>query len=418
MKVFSLRSPGATRRRAMVALLTGIPVLAWSADWPHWRGPQRTGISAEKGWTTTFTADGPKVLWTARVGKGFSAVSVAGGRAYTLGNDETQDTLYALDVATGKVAWTHSYPHPLDPKYYGGGTSGTPTVDGDRVYGLSRRGHLYCLDAASGKVAWQKELAKDLGVKLPTWGFASSVLIDGNRAVVNVGNHGAAFEKSTGNLIWKSGGAESGYSTPLPFEQGGQRLYLIFASKELVAVKAETGVKVWSHPWETSHDVNAADPILVGPDRIFIASGYERGGALLNVQGGRPKVIWENKNVRSQFNAAVLIGGHLYAIDGNTGKAQLRCVDVGSGAVKWTFPATSHGALTAADGQLIVISEKGELMIGEASPAGFKPETRAQVSGGLFWTVPVLANGRLFIRNGDGLVTCLDLGATKVASAR
>lgn len=398
------------------SVLAGASLGAFGGDWPHWRGPARTGISSEAGWKSEFPAAGPKVLWKAEVGVGYSSVAVVGGKAYTMGNKSDQDSVFCLDAATGKAIWKHSYAHPLDPKYYEGGTSATPSVDGGRVYTLSKRGHLFCLDAATGDVKWTRNMTTDLGAKMPTWGFASSVLIDGDRAVVNVGSHGAALDKNTGATLWKTGSGESGYATAVPFEQNGQKLYLIFASKELVAVRADNGQRVWGHPWETSYDVNAADPIVVGPDRILIASGYDRGAALLDVKGPKPVVVWENKNLRSMLNAGVLLDGHVYAIDGNNGKAQLRCLDAATGTVAWTFKDPNHGALTAADGRLIVIGEKGELFVGAASPKGFKPQARAQVSGGKFWTVPVLSGGRLFLRNGDGLVTCLEVGPASVAS--
>lgn len=399
-----------------VASLTTVAVNA--GDWPHWRGPDRNGISKESGWKAEFPADGPKVLWKADVGLGYATVTVAGGRAFTTGNKDEKDTIYGLDAESGKGIWQHTYAHPKDAKYYEGGTSASPTVEGDRVYSLSKRGHLICLNAADGKVIWQKQAAEELKAKMPTWGFASSVLLDGTRAVVNIGTYGAAFDKTNGNLLWKTGTDDSGYSTPLPFEQNGQRLYLIFASKELAAIRADTGQKAWSHPWETSYDVNAADPVIASPDKVFIASGYNRGGALISVAGGKPTILWENKNIRSHFNSAILVGQHLYAIDGDVGKGQLRCVELETGKVAWTFKDTNYGAIAMADGKLIVISEKGELFIGDANPKEFKPITRAQVAGGRYWTSPVLAQGRLYLRSGEGQITCLDLGGTKVASAR
>lgn len=342
-------------------------------DWPHWRGPLRNGISGETGWRSEFGAEGPKALWKANVGLGFAAVTVAGGRAYTTGNKDDKDTVFCLDTETGKVVWQHSYAHPVDAKYYEGGTSASPTVDGNRVYVLSKRGDLQCLDAATGAVVWQKQIAEELGAKMPTWGYASSVLIDGDRAVINVGTRGAAVDKATGKVLWSTGKDEAGYATLLPFEQSGEKLYLVFAAKELAAIRAADGVKVWGHKWETSYDVNAADPVVVGPDRILVASGYDRGGALLDLKGGKPTVVWENKNLRSMLNAGVLLDGHLYAIDGNNGKAQLRCIEVATGKAVWTFKDPNHGALTAADGRLIVIGEKGELFIGEARPATAQP---------------------------------------------
>lgn len=387
--------------------------LGWSAvqagEWPHWRGPERNGKSAEKNWVAEFPADGPKVLWKAKVGMGFASVSVVGGRVFTTGNQGDKDTVYALDASTGKPVWQHSYAAPLDPKYYEGGTSATPTVDGGLVYTLSKRGVVHCLEAATGTVRWSKNVAEELGTKMPTWGYAGSVLIDGARAVLNMGSHGVALDKATGQVVWQTGKGESGYSTPLPFEHRGTKAYLIFGAKEIAAVRADTGARLWGHAWETSYDVNAADPVVVAPDRIFIASGYNRGGALLDVSGDKPKVVWENKNIRSHFNPAILHEGHLYAIDGDVGKAQLRCVDAATGAALWAFKDPNHGALAMADGRLIVISEKGELMVGAAKPEAFKPVSRAQVSGGKFWTVPVLSDGRLYVRNSEGLVTCLDL---------
>lgn len=380
-----------------------------AGDWSQWRGPDRTGISTETGWSKAFPADGPKVLWTAEVGTGFASVTVADGRVFTTGNADDKDTIYAFDAGTGKTLWKHSYPHPLDEKYYEGGTSATPTVDGGRVYTLSRRGHLHCLEAATGKVVWSKNLANELGTKMPTWGYAGSVVIDGDKALVNVGNHGAAVDKQTGRVLWHTGKDEAGYSSFVPMGSGAERVYLVFSAKSVAALRPDNGQVVWSHPWETSYDVNGADPIVVGPNRVVISSGYERGGALLEIQNNRPRVVWENKNLRTQFNAAVYLDGHLYGIDGNTGKAQMRCLDVNTGQVKWTFRDTNHGALMIADGQIIVVSEKGELMIGPAQPSGFRPTARGQVAGGKFWTVPVLANGQIYVRNSEGLLTCVDV---------
>lgn len=403
--------PNPPRPALVLALALGLTAAspAWAGDWPRWRGPDLDGISKETGWAASFPAEGPKVQWTAEVGLGFASISVASGKAYTTGHASETDTVYCLDAETGKVVWKHSYAHPLDDKYYEGGTSATPTVEGGRVYTLSKRGHLHVLDAQSGAVVWTRNVAEDIGAKMPTWGYASSVVLDGDMAIVNVGTHGLAVDRNNGKVLWKTGSGEAGYATAVPFTQNGQKLYLIFAAKELVAVRAATGQKVWSHKWETSYDVNAAYPVVCGPDRIFIASGYNTGGAMLDVSGATPKVVWQNKNIRSHFNPAILVGKHLYAIDGDVGKGQLRCVDAATGASAWAFKDPNHGAILVADGKLIVIGEKGELMIGDVSPSGFKPTSRAQVSGGKFWTVPVLAHGLLYVRNSEGRVTCLNL---------
>ena len=196
---------------------------AQAADWPQWRGPNRDGISTETDWTSQWGADGPKQLFKLNVGIGCSAVAVSKGRLYTMGNANNSDTVLCLDAATGKPIWKQSYACPLDPHMFEGGPGATPTVDGDRVYTLSRAGHLHCLDAASGKVVWMKHLVKDLGGKVPTWGYAGSPLVLEKRVIVDVGAPGAAtvaLDKTSGEVAWKSGDEGAGYGAPLAFEQG------------------------------------------------------------------------------------------------------------------------------------------------------------------------------------------------------
>lgn len=375
-----------------------------ATDWPRWRGPSLNGISTESGWKANWGATAPKELWRASVGTGFSSFSVANGRVYTLGNANDQDTVFCFDAETGKEIWKHAYAHPLEPKYYEGGPSATPTVHGDRVYTLSKRGHIFCLDAAKGTVIWTKDLTKELGVKVPEWGFASSVLVEGDQLILNLGSAGTALEAATGKVVWTSGKDAAGYATPVPFNVGADRAVALFCAKDLVAVRVKDGKPLWSHPFKTSYDVNAADPVIDG-NRFFISAGYGHGGALVKVQDSTPTLVWENKNMRNHFNSCVLKDGFLYGVD----EDQLRCLSLDTGEVKWTHKPFGKGSLTLADGKLVGLSEKGELIIAEPTPAEFKVISRAQVLGGKCWTTPVLANGRIYARNARGDVVCLDV---------
>lgn len=375
-----------------------------AADWPQWRGPELNGISKETGWSVQWPAGGPKVLWKAKVGTGFSSFAVAKGRVYTMGNTADTDMVTCFKADTGDVIWKHSYPQPLEPKNYEGGPNATPTVDGDRVYACSKDAELFCLDAAKGTVIWSKKLAEELGTKKPTWAYASSVLVEGDLLLLNVGSAGTALNKQDGKVVWSNGKDVANYSTPVPFDANGKRAIALFTKDHIAGLLVADGKELWRFPWKTDYDINAADPIISG-NEVFISSGYNHGAALLRITDGKLEKVWQNKNMRNHFNSCVLWQEHLYGVD----EKELRCIVWKTGEVKWGDPKFGKGSLMMADGKLIGLGERGGLLIAEATPKEYKPLARAQVIGGKCWTAPVLANGRVYCRNAAGDVVCLDV---------
>jgi outer membrane protein assembly factor BamB len=371
-------------------------------DWPHWGGPARTGVSRETGWSVKGKSE---PLWRAHVGLGYSSFAVVGKRLFTLGYDADMelDVVYCFDADTGEELWTHAYPSKIWDLYHGGGTLTTPAVDGDNVYVSEREGQLQCLRASDGEVLWTKNATKEFELGVPQWGFAASPVVLGDHLILNYGRV-FAFDKKSGADLWstkKSYG--DAYSTPVDFQLGGKPTLAVFGGKGLVLLSRADGAELSFTPWETRYDINAAAP-LVFDQRVFISSGYDHGCALVDVGGDKPKVVWESKVMRNQMSGCVPWEGHLYGFDDKV----LKCIDL-EGKELWRERGLGQGALSVADGKLIVASEEGELVVADASPEAFHERSRTKVfDGGTCWTVPVLANGRIYMRNHAGEVAALD----------
>ena len=387
-------------------------------DWPHWRGPHKNGISSETNWSRQWPAQGPKVLWRASVGTGFSSMAVADGRVYTMGNtgrkgakdsDQDQDIIYCFAADTGKTLWTHAYQSPVKSMGYEGGTSATPTIHQGKVYTISKIGQVFCLDAATGDVIWERDLVKEHKLKIATWGFAGSVLVLDDLLVLNAGTHGLALNKADGSLAWITGQEKAGYSTAVEYESQGKVCVTLFGRDTLAGVVAHTGEVLWEIPWKAMHDENIADPVM--HDNKMLVSSFLGGRcALFDLAHDRVKEIWTHKDLLNWLSTSVLWKGHVYGMDAKT-KA-LHCMDFHTGKLIWTQPGFGLGQLMMADGQLIALSDKGRLVIATASPKGYRELASVQVLQGKCWTVPVLANGRIYARNAAGDLVCLDVSTS------
>ncbi len=390
----------------LILFATLLAATAPAADWPQWRGPNRNGVSAES-IGTSWGANGPKVLWRASVGTGFSSISVSQRRAYTMGNTNNQDTVWCFDATNGKPLWRQTYAAQLGPQWYEGGPGSTPTVDNNRVFTISKWGDVFCFDAAKCTVLWQRDLRQE-GIRPNRWGFAGSPLIWSNLVILNAGAAGVALDRSTGRVAWLTGTNQGGYASPTRFDFGGRECVLIFAAKHLVALEPLTGRELWRQSWETGWDTNITDPV-VRDGNIFISS-FTHGCGLFSLSNGTPVMTYTNSVLFNHINPGILIGDYLYAFSGEAKKdTDFRCVHLPTGALKWVRKDPAFGSLILAGDKLIVLSEKGELMLAQPSPAEFKPLARASVLSGVCWTTPALADGRLYIRNARGELRCLAL---------
>ena len=371
-------------------------------DWPCWGGPAKNGVSREAKWSVKGAE---KPLWTRAVGLGYSSVAVVGQRLFTLGYDpETEhDVLWCLDALTGEELWVHAWPAKLMDLYHGGGTLTTPTAAGEHVFVSEREGWLQCLKSADGALVWQKNLAKELELTIPQWGFSASPLLLGDELVLNYGKV-CGFDAKTGALRWQTERSYGdAYSTPTECTFAGQPALAVFGGTGLVLLAPRAGKELAFTPWKTQYDVNAMTPVVF-EQRLFISSGYERGCALLDLAGSAPAVVWENKVMKNQMSGALPWKEHLYGFDDKV----LKCMDL-SGKELWRERGLGLGSLSIADGKLLIASEEGELVVAEADPAGYKElSRRPAVEGGICWTMPVLANGIVYVRNHAGELVALD----------
>jgi len=382
--------------------------LARASDWPQYRGPNRDGRSSETGLLKSWPEAGPEVLWRVPLGSGYSGMAIVDGRVFTMFGLQGREYAAAFDVTNGQQIWRFEMGGNFR-NAQGDGPRATPTVDGGLVFVLGARSKLYALDVASGEERWGIDLAKDLGAMVPEWGTSTSPLVEGPYLIVDVAgrkDHGVvAFDKPTGEIAWHAGSHRAAYSSPIAATIGGERQFVLFTAEGLQGVSARNGQRLWSSPWTTDWDVNAATPVFVPRNGIFISSGYDTGATLLQIleEGDEFKVhvVWRNRLMKNHFNSSVFVGSFLYGFDMGT----LKCLDALTGEEKWRARGGfSKGSLLYADGHLIVMGGSGNLALVEATPEGFRSKSRVKILEGKTWTMPSLANGILIVRDFNEMV--------------
>ena len=373
-----------------------------AANWPQWRGPNRDGISKETGLLKQWPADGPALVWKASgAGRGYSSFSVSNGKLYTMGLRGDREFVVAFDIATGKEAWATPHGSAFHNDR-GDGPRGTPTIDGDRVYALGGNGDLSALDARTGKVVWSKNVLREFGGSNITWGISESPLVLGNKVLVNAGGPGAsmvALNKTDGSVIWKSQSDEAGYSSAVPVEINGGTQVVFFTAKRAVGLDARDGRLLWEYGRPSNNTANAATPI-VRANRIFISSDYGTGGGVVEIQpDNKAQEIYFTKDMRNHHSSSVLIGDYLYGFSGSI----LTAMKFDTGEIAWRDRSVGKGSLVYADGNLYCLSENGVVGLVEATPTGYKEKGRFRIQQGSLptWAHPVVAGGRLYLRDQD-----------------
>jgi outer membrane protein assembly factor BamB len=408
---------------AACLLMCALPVLA--EDWPQWQGPDRNNVSKEKGLLQDWPKEGPKLLWTfENAGAGYSGPSIVGDRLYCQGADN-KEFVFAVDVKTGKRLWATEYSTEYKAAM-GDGPRSNPTVDGNRIYALGSQGELVCL-GTDGQKVWQKNLKKDCnGQMMSGWGYSESPLVDGDKVVCTPGGKDgtmAAFNKKTGELLWRSKDVTdaAGYSSIVAADMGGVHQYVQLTGQSVIGIAAEDGRKLWQY---ARRGPTAAIPTPIVQDNyVWVTSDYGAPCNLIKItaDGKTFKVeeVYVSKSLSNQHGGVALVGDHVYGHSGGNGPPHnWVCLDFKTGKPAWEAgnDKLPKGSLTCADGRLYCYSQdNGTVVLLEPTPKAWTEHGRFKIPrvqrGGSVWTHPVVATGKLFLRD-QNLLYCYDVHAT------
>ncbi|MCK4761667.1 MAG: PQQ-like beta-propeller repeat protein [Candidatus Aminicenantes bacterium] len=390
------------------AIQQELPLTKGEADWICWRGSRGDGRSGVTGISTDWSGGLQKkwqvdFLCRGRVSATWSAPVVQGNRLVVCGRDETGDLVFCLSPEDGSLIWKSSYPAEAKSNY-GTGSRATPWIDDDRVYTFGRSGDLVCWNLLNGSKLWHKNV-NDEGGEAPTWGHSTSPLVTDTLVIVNGGGTARtiAYDKKTGAVEWKSGGGQAGYAAISRMQIEDVPALLIFHGKGLAALVLADGKEMWNVPWETNYDVHATTPLVSG-DRVFITSGYGTGGELLKVDKSKAEVVWKSEVIASHHSDLFIINGFIYGYSGDSmqNKGVFKCVELDTGVEKWSTKEMGWGTCVYVDGFLLCSDIKGNIFLMKPDPEKFVKVTGMSRSlgkvRGAAWTVPVLANGNLFLR--------------------
>jgi len=400
---------------SLISILAFGSLTTTRADWPRFLGPNGNGIIAQD---DAFNADWdskpPKSHWSRQIGLGCSSFAIAQGKVLTLGNQDNKDTVWCFDSETGKVVWEYTYDEPKGAKYYTGGTSSTPTIDGDRAYTVSKQGKLFCFALNSGEVLWHRDYSKDFDGKRQSWGWAASPVVYGELLLIDPGSKNGslvALNKFNGDKVWAAGEEEPGYSTPVIYQRNGTDYAAVFHKKVLAAYNLQNpGEPVFRFPWRTSYGVNATNPHYLN-GKFYLGSGYGQGYAVIDITQPEPEIIHRDRERGLKVQTSLLIGDRVVAHYGGDGKpGDLVAIDFESGKTHWEYDVPGDLGNPIAIGEnIIVFTDSGHVILGEDTGNEFKELGRHQALLGTSWSPPAYADGKLFLRNNRGKAVCLDI---------
>jgi outer membrane protein assembly factor BamB len=409
----ALESDRAAQPTASPAAIAAAPDRRPEALWPAFRGAARDGRYAHS-IRTDWPTDGLPLLWHQPIGGGYASFVVADDTLFTIEQRRNQEVVTAYDPDTGRERWTHGWEAFFQETMGGDGPRATPTWHDGRLFALGAGGELRSLDAATGSQIWRTDILTDAGATNLTWAMsASPLIVDGLVVVLPGGGNGrsvAAYDAETGDIVWTALGDVQGYTAPMLVELAGVRQILVVTAERAAGLRVDDGTLLWEFPWVTSSGPpNISLPVVVGANRVFLSAGYGHGGALFEVADSRgtlsARELWRTTRMKNRFSTSVLYEGHLYGLD----ESILACLDAETGELAWKGGRYGHGQVLLADGHLVVLTERGDLVLVRATPEGHEEVARFDAISGKTWNPPTIADGRLYVRNATEMAA-FDIG--------
>lgn len=389
------------------------PALAQAADVPQFFGPHRDGHAPDVRLDPDWLKHPPRELWRHGIGAGWSAFAVADGLAYTQEQQGEKEIVTCYDLLTGALVWSHADTARFDQWQSSEGPRATPALHQGRVFTYGATGILNCLDAATGSPVWQRRVLEENKIANLEWGVCASPLIVNNLVIVTGGRTRGpvlfAHDIATGSRVWKAGDDEAGYASPVLATLAGRQVILSSNARSITAHDPATGELRMEHAWGVEKWPKASQPVIAGPDQVFLSAGYGMGCLLLEIKaepGGRltASELWTSMKMKTQFNSPALLGHHLFGLD----DGRLACMDLKTGERLWKEGRFASGQSLIAGDKVIVQNEAGSIHLCAADPQGFKEHGQLPALGSKTWNHPVLAGRYLLVRN-DREAACYEL---------
>lgn len=417
----------------LLAWLAACPAHAHAGDWPNFRGPTHDGHAAQEKLADTWQQEGPPVVWSRSIGKGYSAMVVVEDRVYTQEQTLYQQALLCLDANTGETLWSHRYAWPFEGGGLYPGPRATPAVAQGRVYYAAPDGLVGCVSADTGKPIWSHNFKEKFDGHGTDFGVSASPLIWEGKLIIPVGGEKAsliAVDAATGDIVWKCGELPASYATPIVVPYEDRHLVIAPLENSLLCADANSGEHLWELDLSSGYDEHSAAP-LYRESRLMIAGPFRSGATQYELRPSgedaklKPHIEWFSQQMSNDIASSVLVEDHLYGFDLKEPQSRLhrpsrghfRCLSWNDGHVAWSSEEPGHANLIFADGKLLMFNDRGELLLCRVTPDRYEELARCSVfPDDVCWTPPALAEGRVYLRTHSQAV-CLDLRPPKQEDA-